>query len=122
MKSIQVLTEKRLRLYLDEFLKETQEGVWIWELNPDNVEIEFSDLDDCTYGMLIFDKIVLNSKYQSNELFSTLVHKLWHLNQKRQNPIAYYIFKLPFFRHKIEDSAEEKELIAEEWLVEKGYI
>jgi hypothetical protein len=47
---------------------------------------------------------------------------LWHLKQRRENPVSYWIFKIPFFRHKIEDSAEEKEAIAEDWLVEKGYI
>jgi hypothetical protein len=116
-----ILKEKMLRLWLDEFLKDTQEGAWLWELNPDNVEIVFNDLGDWAYGMLVFDKIVLNSRYQAVELFSTLVHELWHLKQKRNNPISYWIFKIPFFRHKIENSAEEKEQIAENWLVEKGY-
>lgn len=114
--------EKMLRLYLDEFIKETQEGAWIWDLNPDNVKILFKDLGDWAFGMLVFNDIVLNENFQSVELFSTLVHELWHLKQKRDAPIRYWLFKIPFFRHKIENSAEEKEQIAEEWLVEKGYI
>jgi hypothetical protein len=114
--------EKMLRLMLDEFLKETQEGAWLWDLNPDNVKIEFEDLRDWAIGMSVGSKIVLNSNYQSVELFSTLIHELWHLKQRRDNPVSYWIFKIPFFRHKIEDSAEEKEAIAEDWLVEKGYI
>lgn len=113
--------EKMLRMYLDEFLKETQEGAWIWELNPDNVTIEFWDLKDYALGMSVGGKIILNSKFQAVELFSTLVHELWHLKQRRENPVRYWIFKIPFFRHKIENSAEEKEAIAENWLVEKGY-
>lgn len=114
--------EKMLRLYLDEFIKETQEGAWLWELNPDNVKIEFEYLGNYALGMLVGSKIILNSKYQAVELFSTLVHELWLLKQKRENPVAYWIFKIPFFRHKIEDSAEEKEKIAENWLIQKGYL
>jgi hypothetical protein len=72
--------------------------------------------------MSVGGKIILNSRYEAVELFSTLVHELWHLKQRRENPVSYWIFKIPFFRHKIEDSAEEKEAIAENWLVEKGYI
>ncbi len=117
-----ILKEKMLRLWLDEFLKDTQEGAWLLELNPDNVKIVFNDLGDWAYGMSVFDKIVLNSRYQAFELFSTLVHELWHLKQRRDSPIRYWIFKMPFFRHKIENSAEEKEQIAENWLVEKGYV
>jgi predicted AAA+ superfamily ATPase len=113
--------EKMLRLYLDKFIKETQEGAWLWELNPDNVTIEFWDLGDWAIGMSVGKKIILNSKYQAVELFSTLVHELWHLKQRRENPVRYWIFKIPFFRHKIENSAEEKEAIAEDWLLKKGY-
>lgn len=114
--------EKMLRLMLDEFIKETQEGAWLWELNPDNVTIEFWDLGNYAIGMSVGSKIVLNSKYQSVELFSTLIHELWYLKQRREAPVRYWIFKMPFFRHKIENSAEEKEEIAENWLVEKGYL
>lgn len=119
MKSIQVITEKLLRLYLDEFRKNTYEGAWITPLNPDNVKIAFYDLGDWAYGMTVFNTIVLNSKYSAQELFSTLVHELWHLKQRRESPIRYWLFKIPFFRHKIENSAEEKEQIAEDWLFDK---
>lgn len=114
--------EKMLRLMLDEFRKETAEGEWITPLNPDNVKIEFRDLGSYAYGMSVGSKIVLNSKYQAVELFSTLVHELWHLKQRREAPVRYWIFKMPFFRHKLENSAEEKEIFAEDWLVEKGYL
>ena len=114
--------EKMLRLMLDEFIKETQEGAWLWDLNPDNVPIEFWDLKKYAIGMSVGKKIILNSRYEPVELFSTLIHELWHLKQRRENPVSYWIFKIPFFRYKIEDSAEEKEEIAENWLCEKGYI
>jgi hypothetical protein len=113
--------EKLLRMYLDEFIKETQEGAWLWDLNPDNVDFIWYKVGKL-YGGSVGGKIWLNPMYQAVELFSTLVHELWHLKQRRENPVSYWIFKIPFFRHKIEDSAKEKEAIAEDWLVEKGYI
>jgi hypothetical protein len=107
--------EKKLRVYLDKFVKTLSED-WITPLNPDNVEIIFEDLGEFAIAMLLGKKIILNCKYQADELFSSLVHELWHLKQKREAPIRYYIFKMPFFRDKIEKTAEEWEAIAEDWI------
>ena len=67
-------------------------------------------------AMLLGQKIILNEKYEAIELLSSLVHELWHLKQKREHPVRYWIFKIPFFRHKIEDSAEKIEADVEEWI------
>lgn len=107
--------EKKLRAYLDKFVLTLQDD-WITPLNPDNVEIIFKDMGEFAIAMLVGQRIILNGEYQANELFSSLVHELWHLKQKREAPVRYYIFKMPFFRDKIEKSAEEWEAIAEDWI------
>lgn len=107
--------EKKIRLYLDKFIQDLKDD-WITPLNPDNVEIEFWDLGEFAIAMLVGQKVVLNGKYQASELFSSLIHELWHLKQKREKPIRYFIFKIPFFRHKIENSAEYWEELAEDWI------
>jgi hypothetical protein len=112
---METLKEKRLRLYLDEFRK-TLKDDWITPLNPDNVEIEFKDFGNFCIAMLVGQKVILNSMYEADELFSSLVHELWHLKQKRKAIVRYYLFKMFWFRNKIEKTAEEWEKIAEDWI------
>jgi hypothetical protein len=107
--------EKKLRMYLDNFKKSLTDD-WVTPLNPDNVKIEFKNFGNFCIAMSVGQKIILNSMYEADELFSSFVHELWHLKQKREAPIRYHIFLILFFRNKIEKSAEEWEAIAEDWI------
>lgn len=107
--------EKKLRAYLDKFVLTLQED-WITPLNPDNVEFVFKNLGNFAIATLVGQKVVLNNQYQADELFSSLVHELWHLKQKRKAIVRYYLFKMFWFRNKIEKTAEEWEAIAEDWI------
>lgn len=104
--------EKLLRQYLVKFA-EDQQAEWLKALE---FTIGFKDFNDFCFAMLVGRKVILNSDYEADELFSSLVHELWHLRQKEKSVIRYYLFKMFWFRHKIEDSAEEWEAIAEDWI------
>jgi hypothetical protein len=113
--------EKRLRLLLDEYRNTTAAGEWITPLNPDNIKIEFQDLGNFLGMSEGKKKIILNERYESKELFPFLIYKLWHIKQKRKSLLKYWFYKV-FNSWKIYLPAREKEAIAEDWLVEKGYI
>lgn len=109
--------ERKLRVLLDKYIKDkTTDTDWLLKVVPDLVEIELMNMGDWAMAMLVGEKVVLNDKYEAIDLLSSLVHELWHLKQKREHPVRYWIFKIPFFRHKIEDSAEAVEAAVEDWI------
>jgi hypothetical protein len=120
MKFFQSFKEKRLRLRLEEYRKNTAAGEWITPLNPDNIQIEFLDLGNHEKSMLYGKKIILNEKYESEELFTSLIYELWHLKQKREMPFRFWLYTL-FCPWQIYIPAREKKSIAYNWLTEKGY-
>lgn len=108
------LKEKRLRLILDEYRVSTNEGGWITPLNPDNISILFTDTPLTTQS-ICGNKIILNKNIEAKYLFPCYIKELWHIKQKREHRWKYWFYKI-FMPNKINDSANEKEELAKNWL------
>lgn len=84
--------EKRLRMLLEQFCKETEEGSWILPLSPSNIEIAFVDLPKDHESTLLFDIIHLDPDHDIQHLFPYYVMELWKIKKKRELGWKYWLY------------------------------
>lgn len=105
---IHTFKKKKLRVQLDKFAKYLNED-WITPLNPDNIKIEFGSRLDSILCIFKKRKIVLNPKYDSDELFAQMVYELYILKHKQ------HLFHFIFNYFELKQLAEEWKWLAQDW-------
>ena len=107
------LKEQRLKVILQDYCNNTDEGTWIIPLNPDNIRLEFLPIKR-SFSNATKKYIGLPQDIEARDLFPSYVKELWHIKQKREHRWKYWFYKI-FCPSKINDSADERELLSRHW-------
>jgi hypothetical protein len=107
------LKEQMLKVILQDYCNNTNEGTWIIPLNPDNIRLEFLPIKR-SFSNATNKYIGLPQDIEARDLFPCYIKELWHIKQKREHRWKYWFYKV-FKPSKINDSADEKELLAKNW-------
>lgn len=103
-----------LKKYLDNFIMQTQQAVWLWEINLDDIKIQFCDFELKYYCKVKFNKLLINTKYQINDIFPYFIGSLWILKLKKDSYIEYLFLKY-FCKKKLLISIKDKIEFAYNW-------
>lgn len=109
------IKEKRLKMLLDQFCADTQEGFWIKTLNPSNIEVSFVDLYKDDESFLIFDTIHMDPDHDAKHLFPYYIKELWKIYCKRTYGWRYWLIRIFNFTQ-FNKKLKEKQDLAEHWL------
>ena len=96
---------------------QTAYGRWLNEFDWKSVPVEHCNLPFGIVGTYSFGKIKLLHCPDPGLIFPVYVHELRHRWQIKKQPVKYLIGKL--YRPLIENDADEKEHLAEQWYMEE---
>ena len=91
------------------------EGQWLLDFEWDAVPVSMRKLPPDICGMQFFGVIYLIPCCEPLALFSTYIHELRHVWQRKMHPLQYYVGKI--YRPLIENDAKAQEFSAENWIL-----
>ncbi len=112
-----------LWLLTEEYGYASADGAWLDEVPWSGIDVEWDAKCSAESGVMGYYSILRNRiglmEVDVELIWPTYIHELWHASQWRKSPVRYLLFKLPFMRWKIENSAEAAAKRAEAWLLNK---